>query len=988
MAKGKGGLGNSENLRDTLELIKQTTSMINDEGKSVEDVQLDNTSNVADLAAGLKALREEKSAKSEAINPSTEDVSSSEVSSSKPTNGIDESPEGIANLLKRLREATEEKEILTEVEKDIVKDASNAGNEQGYLGFRKIFVEFVMPELVSKKLYWTNEDKIDVKLFGLTLSKINTIFKPCLEGIILSLNDENLRNLANRFIALLDTMRPRCKGSGVNFDEFKSIVLELSTILNCNPAIELNDPKVRNIRTRDDSNSLIDENAEQVDSETDNLSDSADKEHEDNIDTGNSNDDESSPSRERISEVSNELRQQLVDLGLSQIQINNFVNFIMKPVEKSQANVKKNIANKKYKIYMPDKNIYNININYGEGSVHIEGDGNTLTMDSNNTSSVDNSVTDTHDTITNVTNTVTNGFVAGDNIGDVSGNVFGNGTIDTDSVDTDPSRDDETPKGDNNSDSSEDLDNNSTRTDNEDTTDTSSDSDNNDSGNDNSSNEDESESETDTGVDEEEGTNENGTGSGDSSDGESEDESDDKKIVDPNVVGGDDTQPPIIDPEEIKMPDETPSEEDSKDDKESGSETGDSEKKEDNSSDKDKDEKDEEKKKPNLKAKYLREVSELTRMISEKKKPWYKRLFGWVAAHPVKTILSTVGIGIGVGAIASGVVVAASGGLSALIASGTGITFNSILSTFGPILGSGVVAGALGGVALDIAAVPVQIFARKSKLYTRFLEKRKQCEKIERKETHYMTKEQAHAEKKSLARDKQKQSKGVKRVVLKASREYHKWRERKNRSKRRDEAIVYRQRATEAIEIKNKLNTAENKSGKTLAMSGYAQKKRNLQNAYINGKVSEEDYKEDLSYLDEDFADMPGGESGLSETSSNYQTFDKEVLEMIEKMGASKSETMLAIEQDIKRRNSKSKVEVYEDKWIDPEEADEEARRLAAEGRTKEANLIMQYIAKQISEREAYKAMRESQGLEDDGVPTEYVSQDQSAGDNESDKTQ
>ena len=383
-----------------------------------------------------------------------------------------------------------------------------------------------------------------------------------------------------------------------------------------------------------------------------------------------------------------------------------------------------------------------------------------------------------------------------------------------------------------------------------------------------------------------------------------------------------------------------------------------------------------------MKAKFLRESMDQTRMLAEPKKPWYKRALGWVAAHPVKTILIGLGAGLGIGLIGTGISLAAAGGLTAAAASGTtsGIfgTVGAFLNhAYVPMMASAISGGIVGVGALGASALPINRLARKSKLYTRFQEQYAQCQKLEKTVGTYITKEEYHKQKLSTTRQQIRENKGLlktpKRLALKASRLYHKWRKKEDRKKKREKMAVYRQTARQAIDTKYALNNEELTSGKTMSMAGYSQKKRKAQQRLAEGKIDKEEYADELEDLSESVADLEGGSEGFEQLSDNFMTFDTEALELAGKLGD--SEAMRNIVQDIQTRNSTKKVAVEEAEWIDPKAVQKEIARLLGTGKKQDAQRAKEleaYIRKQIQDRENYKRYREAQGLEDDGAVEEY----------------
>lgn len=350
-----------------------------------------------------------------------------------------------------------------------------------------------------------------------------------------------------------------------------------------------------------------------------------------------------------------------------------------------------------------------------------------------------------------------------------------------------------------------------------------------------------------------------------------------------------------------------------------------------------------------LKGKFLTKGLEQTNILAEPKRPWYKRLAGFAVNHPVLTTLIGGAIGLGVTAAAVGVFAAA--GIGGMLA-----TANFFVPSLAIGTGIGAVAGGItSGVSNIIPA------GRLERLCRKFDKQYKKCQKIDKKKDWYAAQEQVHEAKKQELKEKHNSKKGIlkSRQIYKLARNFHKRAQRLDRNKKRYYTRQLVKQGEKALTTKAKVNTKEVKRGKTKALAGYVEKKKKLEEKLINGKISQEEFEEDMTYLAEDFADLDGGSAGL-EGVGNQLYGDKEAIDIVDMIADDTDVTkngMSDVVENIRKRNSREVVKIEEKVVRDFEESEQEAAELEAKGddaSKSKAKKIRDEVARMKQERQAY----------------------------------
>lgn len=351
------------------------------------------------------------------------------------------------------------------------------------------------------------------------------------------------------------------------------------------------------------------------------------------------------------------------------------------------------------------------------------------------------------------------------------------------------------------------------------------------------------------------------------------------------------------------------------------------------------------------KEKFLLQAKKETTILAEPKKPWYKRLAGFTARHPVITTLIGTGIGVGVGLATAGI------GL------GAGM-ITSIVSSFPTVAiasGAGLAAGILtAGVSQAIPA------GRREYLYSKFRKQYNKCQKISESQKTYEEIQTKAEAKKEEFKQKNREQKGILKSlgVYKAARDISKFIERHSRKMSRQKTQEYSNNVDKALETKVKLNAKEVNAGKTKALAGYLEKKRKLDKKLESGKIEQEDYAEDLKDMEEDMVDL-GGEAGLRDNNIQQRTYDKEAWTLIESVKGERSKTMTAVLDAIAEKNSEPDDKKYYEYEVtyDDKKVENEIQALIAAGNKEKAEALKKQLIIQQNNRarriEETKILRE-----------------------------
>jgi hypothetical protein len=287
--------------------------------------------------------------------------------------------------------------------------------------------------------------------------------------------------------------------------------------------------------------------------------------------------------------------------------------------------------------------------------------------------------------------------------------------------------------------------------------------------------------------------------------------------------------------------------------------------------------------------KFIHKSIAYTKMLAEAKEPWYRRVATFAIKHPVLSVVAGAGLGLGLFAATCGIA-ALAGGTSILTAA------NMLLPSVPGLMGAGAIAG--GAVSLASNTLPKGkwgLFAKCSKLFGK-------VRAIDPQKEWVASLQKANEKATEASRAKVKESKGLLRKWFRFKRDLHKGTARLAR--RVGHKLIERQveLTAKALATKDKLNAKEIKSGKTLALAGFLQKKKKLEGKLGKGKIDGAEFDERLADFDEDDADLEGGAPGLSEVDTKrHYTFDAEALDAIKRSG---SKAFDAVKSDIESRHT------------------------------------------------------------------------------------
>lgn len=350
-----------------------------------------------------------------------------------------------------------------------------------------------------------------------------------------------------------------------------------------------------------------------------------------------------------------------------------------------------------------------------------------------------------------------------------------------------------------------------------------------------------------------------------------------------------------------------------------------------------------------MKAKYLRKASEETLVLSEPKRPWYKRVKDFISNHPVATALIGGAIGLGIGFIAGPLPYLHLGFQAAVMGTSSALLGGSL---------AGVGAGLISSITSKL------IGGRKERLYNKFGKMYKKCQRID-KQSHKLDEWVDLAEKQvANSREQQKTSKGILKAlkVHRFARHFNRKKLKALRALRDNRNEKYNEVADKALDAKLKLNFLEDNDGKTKAIAGYLQKKRNNEAKFAEGKISKEEFDWNQEDYEDDVVSLKGGAEGITKV-GKQKTYDQEAINIITNVKGTKSASHRAIVDEIKNRNSKVvKAEVVEAPYIGHDDVENEMAELVNKGKHEEAaNLFNEYlvVAKQ---RKDYEDWMREQG--------------------------
>lgn len=337
--------------------------------------------------------------------------------------------------------------------------------------------------------------------------------------------------------------------------------------------------------------------------------------------------------------------------------------------------------------------------------------------------------------------------------------------------------------------------------------------------------------------------------------------------------------------------------------------------------------------------KVLKKSQKLMNMLHEPKQPWYKRVGKFIVRHPFRSAL----IGLGAGAlVATGVGAFAAGGLGAAL---------TTANMFFPSIATGAAIGAGVGLAGSLVS-RLTPAGRRQRKYTAFMKKYNKAMKKREKVASKTASIQRTQDNIQELRQKQrsgnlfaklgvyKAAKGIQRKILRSHR--------KSLSKAK---ASYATTVDKAVTAKEKLNAMESK--KSLALGGYINKKHKLDNKLANGKLSPEEYAEDMTDLE---FEMPG----LHQVSDDYMTGDTEMSELVEGFSDPNMDPRLAspaalkIMSEIKKRNSKTSLKVETEEYLEDVTPAEEALAKKDKALAVELAKRKKEIAKQRAEMQDY----------------------------------
>jgi len=110
------------------------------------------------------------------------------------------------------------------------------------------------------------------------------------------------------------------------------------------------------------------------------------------------------------------------------------------------------------------------------------------------------------------------------------------------------------------------------------------------------------------------------------------------------------------------------------------------------------------------------------------------------------------------------------------------------------------------------------------------------------------------------------------------------------------------------------------------------QKKKRAENKFLAGKIDAEELDERIDDLDDDVADLDGGEHGLKEVGNQY-TFDAEALEAIKVADSNaKLAQFQAVKKEIEQRNTRKKLSLASKVVVDPAYLEESIEKMKKKG--------------------------------------------------------
>lgn len=367
-------------------------------------------------------------------------------------------------------------------------------------------------------------------------------------------------------------------------------------------------------------------------------------------------------------------------------------------------------------------------------------------------------------------------------------------------------------------------------------------------------------------------------------------------------------------------------------------------------------------------AKILKDATEQTTILAERKKPWYSRLKTFTVNHPLLTTLVGAGVGIGLTLIAAAPAAAVSGWAFAVNFLGESFMAASAL-------------GAVGGASTAIVSRVVPA-GKRQRLANKFMKQYKGCMLIDRAKELSLTIQEKETEKIKEARQRHRESRGLlkKLGVYKLAVNYHDAVAKIGKKGGRFFSKLFRKEASKAVATKEELNNLEKTSGKTVAVNGYLQRMRNLEAKKAKksgkllddlgkGKITQEEFNEEKQYIEEDFKDNAeeleqksiddGYEPGLRDSKQLFG--DAEALTLVEKVEKKhRTKKMKDMTDEIVKRNSK-KVNVIEEEVAPaPEQTQDKVEELRAEGKNEEADRIEGFWQR----HEEYKKYAKEHNLE------------------------
>lgn len=274
--------------------------------------------------------------------------------------------------------------------------------------------------------------------------------------------------------------------------------------------------------------------------------------------------------------------------------------------------------------------------------------------------------------------------------------------------------------------------------------------------------------------------------------------------------------------------------------------------------------------------KVLETIDKQSKILKEKKKPWYKRFVSSIKAHPWRTA-----VGIIAGCAVAGAVTVA---LPAFMTAGSWVTFAEF---FRPVLNTSLVCAGFGGAVSAITALTGAIVSKvkgpnRDNLYRKFVKKYKECEKYLEKEKENREKiEELEAKKPNKLAKAKKINKEIKKLQNKGY--YSK----------------FINLVDEATMIKDRLNKVEEKMHKSIGLDGYIKKRQEVYEKY--GKSSKKSDKLVYGSLLREMSNKLGEKiEDVEDSNVGQQTFDGEMLDLYEEM--------FDMSKDIKDEDEKKEV--------------------------------------------------------------------------------